>query len=191
MRKILIGLLIILLAVLLGKTIVDGFPAENLEVYGMEEIKKSSEELADKIEEVTTLVSVTYPQKMASLNEGIRSLKSSKERYLEKVEYSSSEEIQQANTVETYDAGFLWVILGNYATREGLVAQYSFQTNGNLYDIEFNLVGTYTGVIEFLYSVENDQALRFKIEDFALAPSNSEATELVATFKVKGVLITL
>lgn len=192
MRKILFICLIALLGVLLFMTIASGFPVQGVSIYSLKDIQLSSEDLKNKVEEVTELTSIKYPQKNSELTRNIKALEEEKQTFLEKTEYSSAEEIAKANMQESYDANYLWVTLGNYATREGVIAKLDFTTSSSgtpgLYDINFTMNGTYIGITDFIYSIENDQTLNFRIQNFSLVPG-SDTVILQATFIVSDLAI--
>ena len=184
MKKLLIGILLLGLGALLYKTATTGFSSEIVEMYSLVAIKDKSETLGRKMEEITQITSNVYPQKSSELSKNIKELETEKQRYNEKAQYSSTEEVAKANMTQTYQGDYLWVTLGNYATREGIVAKLEFNTSTSgipgLYDIKFTLNGAYTSITEYIYSIENDSKLNFRIENFTLVPGGG-TTEETAT----------
>ena len=55
--------------------------------------------------------------------------------------------------------------------------------------MHFTAVGSYIGITDFLYSLEDDSNLEFKIENFRLLPEQNE--NLIGTFVVRDVPINL
>lgn len=182
MRKLLFVFLLILLGILLFVTVVSGFPIKKIKIYTFKDIQKSSEELDKTLQEMETIALITYPEKETELSRSMKELETEKQNYLDKAQYSSTEDVARANMQESYDANYLWVKLGNYATKEGIVAKLDFTTSSSgvpgLYDIRFTLDGTYVSITDFIYSIENDQTLNFRIQDFVLVPGGSTEAHL-------------
>lgn len=57
-----------------------------------------------------------------------------------------------------------------------------------LYNIAFVATGEYISISEFIYAIEKDEKLGFKIENFQMV-SNNDINELRATFNIKNVAI--
>ena len=56
------------------------------------------------------------------------------------------------------------------------------------YNLNFTVRGPYIGISDFIYSIENDPVLGFKIESFKLVPGGSSET-LEGTFTCKNIEI--
>lgn len=178
MRKILFLVLLVLVGILLFMAMVTEFPIQQVSIYTLKEIQDSSALLESKLNELSTLSGTTYPTKRdRNLKDAVRELELEKQSFEEKAQYSSEEDIAQANTQQRYAASFLWVRLGNYATKEGINANLAFTESSSgisgLYDIKLTLNGAYTSITEFIYSIETDQELNFRIQDFALVPGGA------------------
>ena len=57
----------------------------------------------------------------------------------------------------------------------------------NQYNISFTAVGEYISISEFIYAIEKDSTLGFRIEEFAMVPYSEEY--LQATFIIKNISI--
>ena len=57
-----------------------------------------------------------------------------------------------------------------------------------LNDVKFTLTGSYYGIVDFLYDIQDDPEINFKIEDFNLIPAGA-TNVLQATFVVKNIKI--
>ena len=99
--------------------------------------------------------------------------------------------------------------ISNGTSREELANNTDFK----LWDLNFKVVGEYSNIVEFLYKIEGDERLVARISNFSLLPegattaatetttssntrqtaststTTSSASNLVATFTVKGVPI--
>ena len=58
----------------------------------------------------------------------------------------------------------------------------------DMYDLKFTATGSYISISDFIYAIENDSTLGFKIEEFKMIPSES-ANDLKATFVCKDIAI--
>lgn len=190
MRKILIGVIVLLLMVLTFVTIYKGLHVLVLNIPSVEQIKQASEKLDKDIAEGNGLVVRNFPSALGDLEDKYKGLQKVKQEYDSMLAYSTSEEVKKAKVSEEYDIEFLWVKLGGYAKAEGLQAKFdlteSSKGNSDVRDIKFTLNGRYSGMVEFLYSIENDTKLDFKIEDFTLT---GEGKDIQAEFTVKDLKV--
>ena len=174
MKKILITILIILLIVLAAFTIIDGLKIGNFEILGYNEIIDINQKLETKITEASQLTSVTFPEKVSTLTAASKELVTTREKYQDKVAYSSEEDVRRANEIKTYQVDFLFTRLGNYAKKHGLTMdlQATPTSATSVYDLNFTLHG------------KNDSDLNFLIQNFKLTPdTNNEVlkAEFVVT----------
>lgn len=191
MRKVLI-IVIILLLVALGYTMsFKGLEIGNFEIWSVKELSESSKNIDSKIEEINSLIDVQYPKKISNLKSASNSLRSAREEYLNYTNLSSDEQILRAMQEESYSIEFLWTKIGNHATSEGVNLKFeiaSSSTGGNnVNDINFTVEGTYIGITNFIYAIENDQELNFRIQNFKLLPNDGNV--LKGTFVVRNIAI--
>lgn len=191
MRKVLI-IVIILLLVALGYTMsFKGLEIGNFEIWSVKELSESSKNIDSKIEEINSLIDVQYPKKISDLKSASNSLRSAREEYLNYTNLSSDEQILRAMQEESYSIEFLWTKIGNHATSEGVNLKFeiaSSSTGGNnVNDINFTVEGTYIGITNFIYAIENDQELNFRIQNFKLLPNDGNV--LKGTFVVRNIAI--
>ncbi len=186
MKRILIIILVILL-VALGFTIIfNGFKIGSFEVLGFKNLGKLDRQLENALNEATTLTSVTFPEKLSSLTSASKQLVTTKEKYQDKVAYSSEEDVRRANEIETYQVDFLFTRLGNHARKYGLEIDLDAkQTSATgVYNLNFTVHGKYALIADFVRAVENDQELTFTIENFILEPDvNAEGTANIETLR--------
>lgn len=189
MRKILIIIIIILIGILGYNILFNGLEIGNLKILSIPEIEQSSKDLKKEIDDINTLVDQTYPQKINELNSASKNLQNSKEEYLKYTNMSSDEEIIAAMQNKSYAIEFLWAKIGTHARNEGInlkleIAQSSTGAN-NVNDLNFTMFGSYIGITNFVYSLENDADLNFTIENFKLLPY--QGTNLQGTFVVRNI----
>ena len=192
MRKILISLLLILMIVLAFFTIFQGIGIGSFTILSAEGIIELNDNLTSEIELANTKIKSDLQSEKANLSQSINNLLENKEKYYNLANISTENEINKANTEETYNIEYLWLRVGRHARTEGVNIKMEV-VNGNsidstLKDLDFTVVGKYEGIIEFVSALENDSELNFRIDNFDLLPSG---TNLQATFNVSGIKINL
>lgn len=188
MRKILLIVLIILLLIGAGLTIANGFELGSFKIWGVKAIVAENETIEKKNLELSDLVSVTYPSTLEALDMSSKTLTSTKEEYEEKaILVSNSKYYMQT---EKYEIEFLWTRLGNYAKDNNVQIKIDVvnSSTSGLYDLKFTVAGEYSKVTDFIYDIENDSKLGFKIEDFHMS-ANGEGVQ--AAFSCKEISINI
>ena len=170
------------------------------------ELKIASEEYKKNVEELDNAVSSKLPSKKRILDSTIEQYEETKAEYESVVaKYSTMSALQVLSdelSKDIYDVDFLWTIVGNYATEEGVNLKFdvtknttspeSYSNNSNDYvvcDLKFSITGSYIHLTDFIYDIEDDDRLNFEINDFNMIV-NAEATEsepLNATFVVYSI----
>ena len=97
------------------------------------------------------------------------------------------ETIEKANTDEEYFIEYLWVELGNYARANKLtldVKGVTAASTGLLKNQTVQIVveGRYANVADFVFDVENDKTLKFKLDNIKMVYTKDNLIE--ATFDV-------
>lgn len=191
MRKILLILIIILLLALGYVISVNGIEIGNFRIWSIKQLAESSENIDSKIEEINTLIDIQYPKKISDIKTASNNMKIAKEEYLNYTNLSSDEEILKAMQEESYSIEFLWTKIGNHATSEGVNLKFEIVSSdtgaNNTNDLSFTVQGTYIGITNFIYAIENDEELNFRIQNFKLLPYDGDI--LQGTFTVKNIAI--
>lgn len=191
MRKILIIIIIILLLCLGYITLIKGIKIADFKILSVKGIEEESQNLKSKIEEINNLIDVEYPKKMTELKKASSNMEESKSKYLKYTNLSSDKEILAAMQKKSYTIEFLWAKVGTHARKEGInlkfeiISSSSGASNSN--DIKFTADGSYIAITNFIYALENDTDLNFRIENFKLLPYENEI--LQATFYVRNITI--
>lgn len=190
MKKILISLLVVLLAILNFIAIINGVNIFGLNILSIGQIKEANNELDTQIAQATTLASTDYPKALSDMEVNLKKLEEEKKNYEDMVTISTGEQVQLANQYQKYEVEYLWTTIGNHATKEGVVIKIDIvATSGeNNYNLNFTVNGSYIGITEFISDIENDSALGFKIENFSMKPGAS-TQELQATFTCRDIVI--
>ena len=188
MKDILITVISILLTVVIIICMVKGLTVGSFRILSISNIKQESLNLDNEVDELNNLKNVTYKKKIDDLQTETKYLTTAKQKYLDLASVSSDEEIQEANLEQTYAMEFLWNKVGSYATKEGVTLKWDVSSTGvnNKYTLNFTTTGSYVGVISYIYALENDSDLAFRIENFKMTASGENVT---ATFTVNNVAI--
>lgn len=182
MRKILIGILTILLIVMAVLVITKGLTIGNFKILSVQQIIEGNDKLTAEISETEKLIRSNYPTELETLDSTVSSLLAAKEEYQDLADVSTKSEINKATTVETYTVEFLWTRLGRHATAEGVYLSYTPTNNS----IKFTVSGDYIPILSFVSAIENDSKLGFRIENFKLIPGGNN---LQATFETRNINI--
>lgn len=188
MKDILITVISILLTVVIIICMVKGLTVGSFRILSISNIKQESLNLDNEVDELNNLKNVTYKKKIDDLQTATKYLTTAKQKYLDLASVSSDEEIQEANLEQTCAMEFLWNKVGSYATKEGVTLKWDVSSTGvnNKYTLNFTTTGSYVGVISYIYALENDSDLAFRIENFKMTASGENVT---ATFTVNNVAI--
>ena len=168
---------------------VRGITIGNFQILSIPEIKSSSEKLDSEIESLNNLKNATYKKKLDELQSSIKDLTKAKQGYLDLASVSTDTEIQEANQEQIYAMEFLWDKVGTYATQEGLTLTWNIVSIGvnSKYNLNFTITGSYIGIINYVYALENDSELAFRIENFKITSAGTN--DVTATFLVSNITI--
>jgi len=192
MRKILIALLLVALLVLFGGIVYSGVTIGNVSLgYSIPQIINKNAELDKSIAQLSTEIETNYELAKVNLDASFKKLQAEKQNYQSTIAYTTDEELKNANKMEQYKLDYLWTNLGIYATNNGVImkADLSHGTSGikDQYNISFTAIGQYLALSEFVYAIEKDPELGFRIDEFSLVPYSEDT--LQATFLIKNVTI--
>lgn len=189
MRKLLIIILIIILLTAFGVMLTSGISIGNLEIASIQKIIDNNRNLDEKIAELQATINTEWKSAESDLATSLKSAQTSKQKYQDTITYSTEDEIKSANQTEKYKIGYLWTKIGLYATKNNVTMQANVSASNvqEQYNISFTARGEYLDISEFVYAIENDSSLGFKIEDFTLVPYSED--KLQATFAIKNVSI--
>ena len=188
MRKILISILVCLL--LIGSTffVVNGM--SKVKLNGLKGLDEENKKVEQKISDLSNVISVTYANTQSNLKRTANTLQDSKTEYENQAALSNSQSPSYASQLEKYDIDYLWTKIGNYAKSENVVIKIELVANGtskNLYNLNFTVTGEYAKITDFIYDIENDSKLGFKIDEFKMGASGDN--KLSASFVCKEIPI--
>lgn len=190
MRKILLSVVIVILLAFGISTMVNGSQIGNLKISSIEQIKQQSETLDSKIQEVNSLIDTQYPSKQDELTQANKKTQTAKEQYLDEINFSSNEELENTLKIKNFDIEKIWAKVGNHAIDQGvnITLAISKKSTTGARNMHFTVKGTYVAQTNFLYALEDDPELNYRIYNYKLVPSNGNI--LQATFAIKESIIT-
>ena len=193
MRKLLLGLVSILLLALALYIVWFGISFEKIEINSITEIKEENTKLENKIQKATTLRDIDYPAKIKALESSYKKLVEEKEAYEQILSLGVDENGQPINKIQEYEMEKIWVTMGNYAKKQGVDLKMDVTSNNSIsktYDLKFTVTGGYIQIVDFLYDIERDSTLVFKLENFKMVPG-ADTDNLVATFTCRDIKINI
>jgi len=195
MRKVSIVVVIAVLLFLSFFLMFNGIQIGGLQIKSVKQLAADKVSLQDVIADTKDKINVTYPEMRSELEEKQGILLQNKNQYVQLANLSSDSEIAKANVNQAYSLEYLWVKVGNYATAEGINLKLEvIENEEGSRDLKFTAEGAYLGIIRFISSIENDEDLNFRIQDFEMVSTkiNKDKTaKLKATFAVKYLNINL
>lgn len=201
MKKILISIIGILILILVCVSAARGISVGKLSIHSISNIKEESLNLDKKIEEANTEINQNYAKSLSDIETASSNLKTVKDEYESKIGIDGTLGITQ---IEKYKIEYLWGILGGYTDKRGIKAYFDFIETSikDTYDINFTVYGSYLGITDFLYDIENDDELNYRVKNFKIIPTSSTSSTttdnkvtnvdtavLTATFTVENVIV--
>ena len=176
MRKVLFIILIVLLVIFTGIVIYKGTEIGNLNIWGVTQIQEENTRIDNANSELGTLVNSTYPQAVSKLNSSTETLQATKKEYEDQAVLVKNSKYYRET--EKYKLEFLWTRIGNYAKDRKIDVEMSISTGSaaEFYNINVTARGAYANVADFIYDIENDSRLGFKIEDFSMVSAGTTTT---------------
>lgn len=197
-----ISLFIILILLIFGCYAVAFGEYETIrkDIASIEELKKSSDTLKASVETLEKNSTVDFEDKKEKLAKTIEEYNKAKEEYetiLPQAGIDVSEIALEESLKDMYDVDFLWTIVGNYATEEGIDLKFDINKNYNsassinntsdsyvVCDLKFVITGNYINLTDFIYDLEDDDRLNFEINDFEMQKNGDS---LQVTFIVEEI----
>ena len=181
MRKFLIMILIVILLLVLGFMAVQGLSIGNFRIHSIKDIIADNKKLDEELAGLSYSIDNDYETSKTNLQKSLQSLLKNKQDYQDAITFSTEDEIQKANQSEKYKIDYLWTKIGLYATKNGVELQMNVTSSSSgipaQYDISFTTIGEYLSTSEFIYAIENDSNLGFKIENFRLENYSGTKTD--------------
>ena len=193
MRKYVLTLILIILFLALIWVMCIGFGFGPFKIYSYPQIVKLnsySEEIYNSLNEKNTNEFQTRKER---LDTAVSEYKNIKSQFDSMVNSGAVTKTNISEYIEVYDVDYLLKVLGEYADKNKVKMQMDITKSedqtalNNQYiigDLNFVIQGEYIPVTDFLYALENDDALAFEISEFRLEKGGED---LQASFVVKNI----
>lgn len=174
-------------------------------VASVGQLASSSKKLDTDVAELERNCTTDFENKKSELEKTIKKYRQAKKEYDEiipAVSTGTADSIiafEENNLKDIYDVDFLWTIVGNYATEEGVNLKFDIQknttsasslsntsTNYVVCDLKFVVTGKYINLTDFIYDLEDDDRLGFEINDFEM---QKEGENLQITLNVREIKV--
>ncbi len=172
MKKVLISILIVLIMILTFFVVFKNINIGEWKSKNINDIKNLNSELDQKINNAKQLNNQDYPNEVNKLDDSMEKLKIVKKKYQNKMEYVSGNVDLGGVSIKNYKIERLWIALENYAKNENVELKLEVvdAASKGLYDLNITVAGEYIGITDFIYDIEKDDTLGFKILNFKLTP---------------------
>lgn len=172
------------------------------------------EELISKGNELVSKQS-SYKQSLSKLENIKQSYQNEKTKY-EAISDETINIIKESNTEDNYSLEYMWIKLGNYARKNNLTLVMVEPGNNNSTTstsndetkdqsvveettsssiktsksnvLKIQVTGNYINLSDFVFEVENDEELKFKLDNISM--EYVSGTTIKTTFDVKNIIIT-
>lgn len=195
MRKFILVVLLIVVAIICFCIIGIGIKIGPLKIYSYKEIQKASSERKVLLAELNEKNGNEFETTQKSLLSSAEKYQEKKEQYDSLVESGDLTAESNIYNSSLYDIDFLLTVVGKYATQNGVTLQFdvfkstsstSVSTEYIICDLSFTVTGDYIPITNYISNIEDDDTLNFEISDFVLEKGGQN---LQATFTVKNVPI--
>lgn len=172
MKKVLISILIVLIVILTFFVVFKNINIGEWKSKNINDIKNLNSKLEQKINNAKQLNNQDYPNEVNKLDDSMEKLKIVKKKYQNKMEYVSGNVDLGGVSIKNYKIERLWIALENYAKNENVELKLEVvdAASKGLYDLNITVAGEYIGITDFIYDIEKDDTLGFKILNFKLTP---------------------
>ena len=189
-RKVLLLALVIVLLIGLISSFTHGVNislfGQNFSTNSYSTIIKESQQLVDQRATLERLNTKDFENEKTKLKSSESRFNSAKQAYDDVANNASVEEIRKANQEEKYLLDYLWIKIGTYANDSDI--KVKIDPDEEKRTINFNVSGQYIAIINFIYDLENDQELKFNVDNIVMQGGSSSAVTK-ASFVVKNVRV--
>lgn len=185
MRKTLIMFMILLLIVVISLMVFRGI----FNIPGLRTLSEKNKKLDSSIQNLSKLSSTGYQKALTDVSDSAKTYKKAKEEYDQLAAVSTDNQLSSGSQLQKYEIEYLWTRIGAHATKENVVLKLEVAANATssatgYFDLNFTVSGSYVAITDFIYDVENDSSLGFKIENFKMTSGS-------ATFTCKNISINI
>lgn len=192
MRKYILIVLLIFITIIGCFIVGIGAKLGPLKIYSYHQISSASNERKKLLVELNEKNTTEYVQTKKAILLAAEKYIVKKDEYDTLVENGELTEESELYNSNLYDLDFLYTRIGNYATQNGIVLQIDPYTSSSLSaeyvicNLNFTITGDYAQITNFIYNIEDDDTLKFEINNFVLEKGGEN---LQGTFVVKNIPI--
>lgn len=171
MRKIIMMISVLCVSLLTIEIFIHGIGILN--INGIRDISEKDKMVDIKISELDDCVNNEYKSALAKLNSTYDLFLNSKNEYNQQTVISSLNKSSYASQTERYNVDYLLTKIGKYAEEEDVIIKTIITPSEaieNFYHLNVMVWGTYLYTANFIYDIENDSKLGFKIDNFKMVP---------------------
>ena len=152
---------------------------KSLSIASIQEKKMNVERLMDDQTEAET----SNLSASEELKKNKNSFDVAKSQY-ENIDETTIELVQEATKDVKYFIEYLWIVLGNYSAANNLNINIDTERAASSVNsgIKVSVAGRYADVADFVFDVENDKSLKFKLDNIKMVYSGEN--KITATFDV-------
>lgn len=170
-------------------------------VASVKQLETSSKELNTAVTQLEKNSTTEYEEKKNELKKIIKEYREAKKEYDKIVpQYAAGEmiSVEENELKDIYDVDFLWTIVGNYATEEGINLKMDINKNTTsassinntssnyvVCDLKFVITGKYINLTDFIYDIEDDDRLNFEISDFDMQKNEQDLQVTLTVREIK------
>ena len=174
MRKIILTVVSIIIVILSILCVTKGIKGP-FQIYSYAQIKQRNE--------LTNLKSTNYRKEESELKKTVAEYEEVSQRYESISAYKTDIEKREALSGQEYDIEFLQIKLGQYATDSKVDLSIELSKNEEkdgyiLCDFKFQVVGSYSGIINFIEDVSADEQLKFIPENLKMFSEYREVSTI-------------
>lgn len=147
------------------------------------QIQDEKAEFESKVRELNSLNKSGIPTASGEVDTELRNYAEKKNAYEQLKSTASVEQIAEANKIEIYLLDYLWIKVGNYAADNAV--KFKMTPNAETATLDFNITGSYISVINFIYDIQNDEELDFKLTGIIIEGASDR--EVKAKFTVEDI----
>lgn len=195
MRKYLLIIITILIAVVFCIIVLFGTQIGNFRIYSYDEIVAVSKEKTALLSALDTKNISEYNKTLKALQTAVQTYEKTKSEYDKLVQEGKITEDAVYNSIDLYDIDALGEKLRDYAKEKNVTLNLdvipsatstSISSEYVMCDLSIKISGEYIAITDFIYSIEDDDTLGFEIKEFSL---EEEDGVLRACFSAKNIPI--
>lgn len=169
MKKVLMTLILLILLVITCFLTLKNISIAGWTSKSIKDIKAANKKLAEQTNIAMEKNKQEYPESVEKLEETIKLYETTKANYESKIATVSGD--TEILKIKRYKIETLWITIENYAKSRNIELLLNIVENNvseNSYNLEIAVVGEYSNIVDFLYDIEKDENLNFKIENFEM-----------------------